>query len=190
MPKIPVVLPHVHLPFVNNEAKTSYSMNTSDINHSTNIYGNDDEVDETSGLQEQRNSEIEAQHKRTWEEKEREESWELEEDLYSLLYLAQPLSLAAAVSIAVFLLQIFILLLIFADLTEDAPTYPEIVFFPLEAPIDVSTVVAIAQFISLIVATIKEEDIFNSLKAGRLLAGCCAMYNVQFLSHHTVPSLR
>jgi hypothetical protein len=108
--------------------------------------------------------------------------------LYSLLYLAPPLSLATAVSISIFLLQIFILALIFADLTADAPRYTEIVFFPLEVPIDVSTIVAVAQFISLIVATIKEEDIFNSLKAGRLLDGCRAMYcfSLTRLSPHCV----
>jgi hypothetical protein len=164
MPTVPE-LPRVNLPFVRDKAKTSYSMNTSDINHSTNVYGNDDELGETAGLQEQRNNEVEARHRRTWEEKEKEESFELEEDLYSLLYLAQPLSLAAAVPMVIFLLQIFILTLIFADLSQDAPLYPEIVFFPLEVPIDVSTVVAVAQFISLLVATIKEEDIFYSLKA-------------------------
>jgi hypothetical protein len=68
------------------------------------------------------------------------------------------------VTVLVFLLQIFILGLILADLTSKAPTYSEIVFFPLEVPINIATTVAVAQCVSLIVATIKEEDIFVSLK--------------------------
>ena len=178
-------MPRVQLPFVKkHETSTSYSMNT--LNHrSTNLHGNDfndddvHDVDETTGLQ---HHEEEARHKRTWEEKEKEESFELAEDLYSLLYLAEPCSLSAIISIGIFLLQIFILGLIFADLTEDAPRYPEIVFFPLQVPVDVSTIVAVAQFISLIVATIKEEDIFISLKV-RLIPcwmGCCNPYPICF----------
>ncbi|CAB9518387.1 expressed unknown protein [Seminavis robusta] len=69
------------------------------------------------------------------------------------------------VTVGVFLLQMFILGLIFADLTAEAPVHKEVVFFPLEVPVDIPTTVAVAQFVSLLVATIKEEDIFVSLKA-------------------------
>ena len=107
----------------------------------------------------------EAKRERTREEKEKEAFFSLEEDLYSLMYLCRPLSLTMLVTVSVFLLQIFILGLILADLTHEAPTHSEIVFFPLEVPIKISTTVAVAQCVSLIVATIKEEDIFVSLKA-------------------------
>jgi len=106
-----------------------------------------------------------ASHDRTWEEKEKEESFALEEDLYSLMYLCQPCSTTFLITLFVFSLQVGILALILADVTSDAPYYPEIVPFPLSVPIDVPVEVAIAQFVSLIVATLKEEDIFISLKS-------------------------
>ncbi|CAB9527829.1 expressed unknown protein [Seminavis robusta] len=162
MPKVPKVpsvpIPDMDIPFVPKSNKTSYSMEASEINNSTDIYGNDEEAGN-------KRAKSEAPHDRTWEEKEKEESFELEEDLYSLLYLARTCSMTTFVTVGVFLLQMFILGLIFADLTAEAPVHKEVVFFPLEVPVDIPTTVAVAQFVSLLVATIKEEDIFVSLKA-------------------------
>jgi EGF-like domain len=166
MPKvrIPTVpIPSVPIPG-RHKNSTEYSMNTSELEHNREVLAEEEE-----GFQDERKSEVahlnQARHERTWEEKEKEESFSLEEDTLSLLYLADYLSISFLVSVAVFALQLVILLLILADLTRDAPLYHEVVFFPLECPIDVERQVVVAQFLSLLVATFKEEDIFYSLKA-------------------------
>ena len=174
MPTVPnVSIPNVNLPKVpfvggSDKNQTSYAMDSSALHHSRTAASGDDEEAGDSNRKSNRGDgfvDEPARHSRTWEEKEKEESFTLEEDLYSLMYLCRPYSITMLVVMSVFLLQIFILALILADLTWDAPTYSEVVFFPLQVPIDIDTTVAVAQCVSLIVATIKEEDIFVSLKA-------------------------
>ena len=166
-------LPNVSIPGTKKKA-TEYSMDSSAIHNSRTRADGDDHDEEqpvhNSGTLDAiggffKDEGEEAKRERTWEEKEKETSFTLEEDLYSLMYLCRPFSISMLVTVSVFLLQIFILGLILADLTSEAPTYSEIVFFPLEVPINIATTVAVAQCVSLIVATIKEEDIFVSLKA-------------------------
>lgn len=102
---------------------------------------------------------------RTSEEMEKEQYFHLEEDLFSLMYLCRICTFPFLVGFLVFFLQIFILALALTDLTRDVPVFSEVLAFPVDVPIDIETQVVIAQLVSLVVATLKEEDIFVSLKA-------------------------
>ncbi|CAB9509322.1 expressed unknown protein [Seminavis robusta] len=157
--------------FRSGDQNTSYSYDSSKLNNSRMSTRVNDDEDGNNDFQDEANNDNDNPHQglterdASREEREKEETFNLEEDLFSLMYLCRPCSLTFAVSIFVFCLQLMILALALTDLASDAPVFDEMVPFPIDPPIEIPPQVLAAQIVSLMVATLKEEDIFVSLKA-------------------------
>ncbi|CAB9500558.1 neurogenic locus notch homolog protein [Seminavis robusta] len=98
----------------------------------------------------------------------------LTEDIYSIMYTAEPMSLAFFFAVLVFLIQFTILVLIFIDLvhtTDDPPTSSNGEINRISIPVDVDRTVHIAQGLSVIL-------IINfTAKDGDLIRGCSRFFN-------------
>lgn len=95
------------------------------------------------------------------------------------MYLCRVYSLTFFISVSIWVLQLFILFLALTDLASDAPVFSDIISFPIDVPMDIPWQVVAAQIVSIFVATLKEEDIFVSLKA-LLLVGHDERVNQRF----------
>ncbi len=83
----------------------------------------------------------------------------LSEDSYSILFIAKPNSRPFRFAVVVLIMQLLVLILAVSDMERENSGN---LFYP---PIDVSLAVAIAQYVSLVVAGLTQVDVFISLEA-------------------------
>jgi hypothetical protein len=95
--------------------------------------------------------------------------FELEEDIFSLLFVSEVKSMCKLFSLCVFVVQVVILFLTYNDLMRDDDRNDKLEpqdDNPFNIPISVkSTSVAVSQFLALIIAVVSQQDVLVSIDA-------------------------